>query len=125
MFVVQHKVFGFKTKKTPIFGQEGVATKLFFINLGFAKCGKLSSFFGPFFWQILVDVSKSYEIGVSAHFKAKKENDHFWWLLSGPSKGYYLVQVKLGVQNKANLDQITTINFFARKFVKGLKPLFL
>ena len=40
--------------------KRGVATKrFFFMNLCFAKCEKLSFFWGPFFWQILVDIQKT------------------------------------------------------------------
>ena len=41
----------------------------------------------PNFWLMFKNTVK---IGISAHQKAKK---HFEGLLSGPSRGYYLVQV--------------------------------
>ena len=66
-FLFNIKVFGFKTKnlkkkkkKKHFLVKRGVATKrFFFINLCFANCQKLSFFFGPFFWQFLVDVQKT------------------------------------------------------------------
>ena len=42
-----------KTKKTQL------QQNMFFMNLCFAKCEKLSFFFSPFFGQILVDVQKT------------------------------------------------------------------
>ena len=71
-FLFNIKVFGFKTKnlEKTFFGQKGGCNKtVFFINLCFAKCQKLSFFFGHFFWQFLVDVQKNtIKIGISAHF---------------------------------------------------------
>ena len=43
---------------TQVFGQEGVATKVFFMSLCVAKCEKLSFLFGPL-WQTLVAVQKT------------------------------------------------------------------
>ena len=45
-------VFGFKTNnlKTQMFGQEGGCNNFFLINLCFAKCEKLSFFWGALFW---------------------------------------------------------------------------
>ena len=62
LLFVQHQCFFKKSKfKTPIFGEEGVATQrvFFFMNLCFAKCQKLSFFLGGLFWgQYLVQVER-------------------------------------------------------------------
>ena len=64
MFFVQHQGFWFQNKQLKknkkFFGQKGGCNKtFFFINLCFAKCQKLSFFWGPFFVQILGDVQKT------------------------------------------------------------------
>ena len=64
-FLLSIKVFDFQTnnlkKKKHFLVKKGVATKrVFFINLCFGKCQKLS-FFLPFFWQFLGDVQKNYK----------------------------------------------------------------
>ena len=53
---------------------------------------------------------------IQPNFKRKQ---YFLWLLSGPSKGYYLVQV-WGTKKKANWDQIITIEISARNFVQKM-----
>ena len=59
------------------------------------------------FWLFKKHYNKRY---FSTSVKAKKmqKNDHFEWLLTGPSKGY-LTGPSLGTKNKANLDQLITI----------------
>ena len=119
MLFVQHQCFWFQktqVEKHYFLVKRGVATKrLFFNNLCFAKCEKLSFFLGPFFGQILVDVQKNtINIGISAHFQKPQErkNDHFEGLLSGPS----LLQHQngqLGPDN--NLSNFCAHFFFKKK----------
>ena len=77
-FLFNIKVFGFKTKnlkKKTIFGQKGGCNKTgFFINLCFAKCQKLSFFFGHFldnFWLMFKKHYKNWYF--STILKAKNE----------------------------------------------------
>ena len=94
-------------------GQEGVCNKTLFITCVLQTVK--SCLFLPIFGQIFVDVpKKDWKIGVSAHFEQEKsKNYHFERILSGPSKGYYLVQV-WPFLHMANLDQLITPKFFAR-----------
>ena len=96
--------------------KRGVATKCFSINLCFAKCEKLS-LFGPSFWQSLVDVKKHYK---NRYFSTSRQKWPFLRLLSGPSKG--LLSGPSWGSKKINLDQIITINIFAKKAVT---PIFI
>ena len=117
-------VFGFKTnnfKKHNVFVKRGVATKrVFFINLCFSKCEKLS-FFAPFLpnfgW-----CSKNTIKLVSAHWWRQKieKKIHFGVLLSGPSRCYYLGQVDCNLK-MANLAQIITPQICARNFFSKKK----
>ena len=60
------------TKKHTIFGQEGVATKRFFLTCVLQNV-KSYLFWGAIFWQILVYVQKHYKNRYfSTIFKAKK-----------------------------------------------------
>ena len=62
-FLFNMNVFGFKTnnlKNTIFWWKGGLQQNVFFINLCFAKCEKLS-FFLPLFCPILVDVQKHYK----------------------------------------------------------------
>ena len=62
MFFVQHHCFWFQKNKfkNTFFQKRGVATKrVFFMNLCFAKCQKLSFFFGIFFCIVLVVFQKT------------------------------------------------------------------
>ena len=64
-------VFGFKTNnlKTQFLVKRGVATKHFFIKLCFAKCEKLSFFWGgAFFGKFWLMFKRAIDIGISAHF---------------------------------------------------------
>ena len=83
---------------------------------------KVIVFFAPFlakFWWMFKSTIK---IGISAHFQkqTKKKNDHLEGLLSGPSKGYYLGQVRCNIK-MANLAQIITLQMFAHTFFKKQK----
>ena len=62
------------SSKTPIFGQKGGCNiTVFFINLCFAKCEKLSFLGGAFFWQFFGCFSKNtIKIGILAHFSKQK-----------------------------------------------------
>ena len=100
------------------------------MNLCFAKCEKLSFFWGAFFGNFLVVFQKKHnKIGILAHFSKKKisKNGIFGSYYLVQVGSYYLVQVDCVLKN-ANLDQIITSKIFARNFCfqkKGLKPLFL
>ena len=83
---------------------------------------KVIVFFCPFFGQNLVEVQKHYKNRYFSTFsKAKKKNDHFEGLLSGPSKGYYLGQVCCNIK-MANLAQIITLQIFAHTFFVKQRP---
>ena len=130
MFFVQHECFWFQhkqLKKHNFLVKRGVATNVFFINLCFAKCEKLS-FFPPFFAQFWLMPKKHYKnTYFSTLFKATNwKKIHFEVLLSGPSRCYYLGQVDCNLK-MANLAQIITPQICARNFSKKnvLKPLFL
>ena len=62
VFVQHHCFLVSKNKlKNTIFGQKGVATKrFFFMSLCFAKCEKLSFFWGPFFGKCWLKFEKRY-----------------------------------------------------------------
>ena len=73
-------------------------------------------FFVWHFFRNLVDVQNIVKYDTIALFlKAKKGKKHFEGLLSGPSRGYYLVQGWVRFKN-VNLDQIITPEMFARRF---------
>ena len=103
LLVVQHQCFSVKEDKlkTQMFGQEGVARKRFvFTSLCFAPCEKLSFFSGPVFGQFWSMFEKKLLIALryfqhifKPEKKKKKQKIYFEGLLSGPSRGYYLVQV--------------------------------
>ena len=83
MFFVQHHGF-FISKRTTLkkkfLGQKGGCNKtVFFINLCFAKCQKLSFFCVPFWGKFWLMFEKHYKIGISAHFEKPKiaKNGHF------------------------------------------------
>ena len=127
MFVVQHHCFWFqkpKFKNTNFWSKGGLQHNgFFFMNLCFAKCEKLSFFWGAFFWQIFGCFSKStIKIGILAHFSKQKLQK------KGIFKCYYLVQVKcyylvqVGcVLKTVNLDQIITFKIFARNLFSKKK----
>ena len=131
MFLFNIIVLGFKKPKlkTPIFGQKGGCNKtVFFMNLCFAKCEKLS-FWGANFWQILVDVQKHYKISISALFlKQNKEKGPFF-KVSNWSKSKSVTGPSWGCQRKANLDQLLTLKICARIFLNFKKcaetPIFI
>ena len=63
LFLVSNK----PSWKTPLFGQKGGCNKtFFFMNLCFAKCEKLSFFWGHFFGKFWLMFKKHYKIGISA-----------------------------------------------------------
>ena len=78
----------------------------------FAKCEKLS-FWGGKIW---FSFKRHCKIDISTHFKAKT---NFEGLLSGPIKGYYLVQ-DWPFFKMANLDQIIILKMLARHFLTKL-----
>ena len=64
MFLLNIIVFWFQknqVENTNFSVKRGVATKRFFYDPVFCKKGKVIVFFGPFFWQILVEVQKHYK----------------------------------------------------------------
>ena len=131
---VQHHCFWFqkkpKLKNNNFWSKGGLQHNGFFMNLCFAKCEKLSFFFGGglFLANFWLFFKKRYKIRhFSTFFKAKNYTKKIesYYLVQVAS--YYLVQVGC-VLKSANLDQIITFKYLARNFVfekKGLKPLFL
>ena len=115
---VQHHCFWFQktqVEKHFFFRNMGVQHNVFFINLCFAKCEKLS-FWGGIFCKFLVVFQKHYKKRhFSTFFKANiyKTNDIFGSYYLVQVGSYYLVQVGCVLKN-ANLDQILTSNFLAR-----------
>ena len=80
---VQHHCFWFhkknKLKNTNFWSKGGLQQNVFFMNLCFAKCEKLSFFGGHFFGKFWLKFRKHCKIGISALLKKKKiwKNDHF------------------------------------------------
>ena len=77
MFFVQHHCFWFQKNKLKkhIFSKKGGLQQngVFFMNLCFAKCQKLSFFFWHFFLHVFGCFSKNtIKIGILAHFSKQK-----------------------------------------------------
>ena len=126
-------VFGFKKpklKNTNFWSKGGLQHNGFFMNLCFARCEKLSFFWGLVFAIFWLLFKKHYKIGIWAHFSKQKITTiltflNVYYLVQVDC--YYLVQVGCVLKN-VNLDQIITFKFLARNFFfkkKGLKPLIL
>ena len=98
-----------QVQKTPILGQEmGCNITVFFINLCFTKCGKLS-FFGIFCHFCCFFQKALQNRYFSTFFKANTyKKIHFRGLLSGPSRGLLSGPSWVRFKN-ANLDQIVTL----------------
>ena len=123
-------VLGFKNPscKTQFISKKWLCNiTFFFINLCFAKCEKLSFFWGAFFCNFLVVFEKHYKIGILAHFSKQTftKKWHFWKLLSGPSwkflSGPSWVRLKKRQLGPDNNFQIFSAQDYPIKNV--LKPL--
>ena len=79
--------------KTPIFGQKASCNKTgyFLITCVLQNVKSYRFFCCLLFGQIWLMFKKHHKIGISAHFQ-KQKNDHFERLLSGPSKGIFMLQ---------------------------------
>ena len=115
-------VFGFKEckfKKTHFFKKRGLQHNgVFFMNLCFAKCEKLSFFFGIFwgiFWLFFKTHYKNRHFSTFFEAKNYKKNGIFGSYYLVQVGSYYLVQVDCVLKN-ANLDQIITSKIIARNF---------
>ena len=103
----------------------------FFMNLCFAKCEKLSFFFGiflAFFWLFFKKHYKNRHFSTFFEAKNYKKNGIFGSYYLVQVGSYYLVQVDCVLKN-ANLDQIITSKIFARNFFSKNKraetPIFI
>ena len=90
LFFVQHQCLALRnaSSKNTFFQKKGGCNiTFFFMNLCFAKCKKLSFFFGHFLGHFLVVFQKHYKNRhFSTFFEAKNYKKwHLWKLLSGPS----------------------------------------
>ena len=119
-----------KKKKNTFFQKKGGCNiTVFFMNLCFAKCEKLSFFVLAIFWAFFGCFSKNtINIGILAHFSKQKitKKRHFWKLLSGPSwkllSGPSWLRLKKRQLGPDNNFQNFCAQFFSKK--KGWNPYF-
>ena len=131
-FLFNINVFAFKRKdklKTTIFQKRGCNKTFFVYEALFCKMWKAIAFLGPFFAKFWLMFKSTISIGISAHFIGQKMANtyHFEVLASGPSKCYYLGQVRCNLKI-ANLAQMLTPQICARDFFvqkNVLNPLLL
>ena len=118
MFFVQHQCSSFKKeliKHQFCVKRGGGLQQNIFKQPVFCKMWKAIVFLGgPFLGKFWLMLKNHYKIGISAYFeKQKEQRKTVLRVFSGPSKGYYLVQVWPSVK-MANLDQILTVKKCAR-----------
>ena len=119
MFLFNINVFSFKKNKLKSTKKQKnkLQQNIFFMNLCFAKCEKLSFFFAPFFAKFWFMFKKHYKNRYFSTFLKAKDwkKMHFEVLLSGPSRCYYLGQVDC-ILKMTNLAQIITPQILRAQF---------
>ena len=109
---VQHECFWFQNKQLKqhkCLVKRWVATKrVLFINLCFAKCEKLSFFWGALFGKFGCCSKNTIKTDISAHFKSKKAKQ--WPILNITNWAKLMVAnwAKFWCPKKANLAQLVT-----------------